>query len=241
MGPKLYIVFHFLFHSGVNLAFLRLNVPCWVSLGFSGLNHAWKSLLSVKGLGIIWNVRVTSVRHWFWATTKHQYGGNFSSLVNFPSLQLSAPEFQSLLLEVRWGLLEAVFHKWTFFLRGFGSCKRTAAAWKICISLCDHTLASESGETPPEELGVVSFLCSILDSDLISCSTEVYLKDSEHEAFPFSIICISCYGDSVHEGFDAFPSENFEMSADQPSRQHLNYLFHLFKYWLYSLSDQDST
>lgn len=39
---------------------------------------------------------------------------------------------------------------------------RTAAAWKICISLCDHTLASETGETPPEEVGIVSFLGSTI-------------------------------------------------------------------------------
>lgn len=34
---------------------------------------------------------------------------------------------------------------------------RTAAAWKIFISLCDFTLAAESGETPPEEMGIVIF------------------------------------------------------------------------------------
>lgn len=66
---------------------------------------------------IVWNgVHDCSKHDWFWATKRlSECGGNFSSLVIFPSLQLSAPEFQSLLLEVRWSLPDAILHKWRVF------------------------------------------------------------------------------------------------------------------------------
>lgn len=41
------------------------------------------------------------------------------------------------------------------FSGGSAAAGRTAAAWKICISLRDHALASETGEQPPEGVGTV--------------------------------------------------------------------------------------
>lgn len=155
------VLHHFLFHSRVNLAFLPLNLPCWVFCFW------FKSRLEVtpvcegtryhlKRSPRLFKTRPTLSNHQTAAPMwrEFQHSGQFS-IVTAQHTRVTEPFTGSPVYQKQSSTNEKFWGDWA-------AANRTAAAWKIWISLCDHTLASQTGETPPEEEGIVSFLGSTM-------------------------------------------------------------------------------
>lgn len=187
------VLHHFLFHSRVNLAFLPLNLPCWVFCFW------FKSRLEVtpvcegtryhlKRSPRLFKTRPTLSNHQTAAPMwrEFQHSGQFS-IVTAQHTRVTEPFTGSPVYQKQSSTNEK-------FLRGLSSCKPDCSCMEnMNQSLWSHSSVPNWWNATRRRGNCVIFrFNNEISNILISCWTEV---------------CISCYG-FVWSVFDAFPSEN---------------------------------